>query len=144
MLDLQLSYSNFCALQFKFLEKNPGQSRQAELVSTLALQSGAHAGVRASTAPRLRWARTLRPASVRRSARRGTTPLAPHRLPPPLPLRHAPRAPWLSVPTLPPPATGVSVVPAPRRCHNRAHAATWPTRWRARTALQATTAFKKQ
>jgi hypothetical protein len=35
MLDLPLSYSNFCALPFKFLEKNPGQSRQAELVLIL-------------------------------------------------------------------------------------------------------------
>jgi hypothetical protein len=35
MPDLQISYSNFCALQFKFLEKNPCQSRHAELDLTL-------------------------------------------------------------------------------------------------------------
>jgi hypothetical protein len=71
MLDLQLSYSNFCALQFKFLEKSSGQSRQVAWVMTLALQSGARDGVRASSVARPRWARTPRPFSVHRSARRG-------------------------------------------------------------------------
>jgi hypothetical protein len=89
MLDLEHSYSNFYALQFKFLEKNPGRSRRAELVSTLALQSGAHAGVRASTAPRPRWARTPRPASVLQTARRGTPPCA---APPSSPTPLVPRA----------------------------------------------------
>jgi hypothetical protein len=91
MLDLQLSYSNLCALQIKFLEKNPGQSMQAELVLTLALQSGVHAGIRASTAPRPHWARTPRPASIHRSLRHGPTPTcaAPPSSPTPLAPRTA-------------------------------------------------------
>jgi hypothetical protein len=40
------------------------------------------------------------------------------------------------------PPTCVSAVPALRRRRNRAHAATWPTSWQARTALQETAAYK--
>jgi hypothetical protein len=63
MLDLQLSYSNFCALQFKFLEKKPSQSRQAELVLTLGAPELCYATSARHTvrAPRgTPWARTLR------------------------------------------------------------------------------------
>jgi hypothetical protein len=82
MLDLQLSYSNFCALQFKFLEKNPGQSRQAELVLTLgAPERRPRRRSRVGRAP-AHWARTPRSVSDRQSARRGTplrrTAFLPH------------------------------------------------------------------
>jgi hypothetical protein len=105
MLDLQLSYSNFCALQFKFLEKNPGQSRQAELVLTLG-------------APERRPRRRSRPGPLGPHTKVGLgpsvsapwDPLASHRLPPPLPGRHARRG--HAVPTLRrPPTRDVTVPP---------------------------------
>jgi hypothetical protein len=72
--------------------------------------------------------RMSRPALVRRSACRGT-PLALHRLPSPLPLRHAPRAPWLGQAD---PAAAPNDVPAVLRARTppcRAHAADVSTTW---------------
>jgi hypothetical protein len=91
MPDLQLSYSNFCALQFKFLEKNPGQSRQAELDLTLGTPE---------QRPRRRSRLGRVPAPLGPHAEAGLglpvrtlwDPLAPHRLPPPLTWPHASRA----------------------------------------------------
>jgi hypothetical protein len=65
MLDLQLSYSNFCALQFKFLEKNPSQSRQAET----NFDSGA-------PAPASSWPRRGRAGPARRDRPRSAGPRA--------------------------------------------------------------------
>jgi hypothetical protein len=143
MLDLQLSYSNFCALEFKFLDKNTGQSRKDELVLTLGAPD---------RCPRRhsRVGRAPAPLGPHDEAEFGPLvcapwdPLAPHRLPPPLLGHHASRAPWSCRTDLAPPAHSRRRRTAPRRRRTRAHAATWPTRWRARTALQATTAYKRQ
>jgi hypothetical protein len=87
--DLQLWYSSVCLLQFIFLEKNRVKARQFELFWLLALQSARRrrASPRASAGP----ARRGRPWSA---GPRVVDSLAPHRLPSPLPLRHAPRTPW--------------------------------------------------
>jgi hypothetical protein len=54
MQDLQLWYSNVCPLQFKVLEKNHGQCRQA----VMGFDSGTPERARRAT---VRWVRTPRP-----------------------------------------------------------------------------------
>jgi hypothetical protein len=141
MLDLQHSYSNFCALQFNFLEKNPGQSRSAELVLTLGAPERRRRS-RVGRAP-IPLDCTPRPVSVRRSARCGTplrrTAFLPHSS---CATRRARRG--HVAPTLRRLPTRNVAVPPPGRLRTHAHAATWPTRWRARTALQATAAYRRR
>jgi hypothetical protein len=104
MPDLQLSYSNFCALHLKFLEKNRRQRRQAELVLTIgALESPGPTEPTHRGRPRSVGLRTVGP---------------PCAAPPSSPTPLVPRAGLAVATTRRPrrPTTGITAVPA-SRCH---------------------------
>jgi hypothetical protein len=111
--DLQLWYSNVCPLHFNFLEKNSVKVCQSKLF----LVPGAPERAPSSrvAAPRFCWARTPRPALVRRSARRGTISRQSTFRPSPLVPRAARAQAGMRRPRRP--TSGVAAVLWPRLAH---------------------------